>query len=136
MPRLLDGNQAGGVVGRASPATGCASLVVDRDVDGRSIAAYFVVDHVECGHVVAALFVVGHGSAHGVDGNDFAPCFVGGRVDGGCVGGGRADGGVLMLLVYQVQLLYRVRYYPTTTVLGINHINRQAWVRVMMQVKL
>ena len=44
--------------------------------------------------------------------------------------------GVLMLLVYQVQLLYRVRYYPTTTVLGINHINRQAWVRVMMQVKL
>ena len=43
--------------------------------------------------------------------------------------------GVLMLLVYQAQLVYRVRYHPTTTVLGINHINRQAWVRVMMQVR-
>jgi hypothetical protein len=43
--------------------------------------------------------------------------------------------GVAILVAYQAQLVYRVRRRPHTTVLGINHINRRAWVRVMMKVK-
>lgn len=40
--------------------------------------------------------------------------------------------GLLMLLIYHAQLVYRVCKFPTTTVIGINQINRQVWVRTMM----
>eukprot|EP00249_Psilotum_nudum_P002352 c15345_g1_i1 orf=95-808(+) len=41
--------------------------------------------------------------------------------------------GMLLLLIYHAQLVYRILKFPTTTVIGINLINRQAWVRKMME---
>jgi hypothetical protein len=43
--------------------------------------------------------------------------------------------GLLLLLLYCAQLAYRVHTCPSTTVIGINQMNRQAWVRTMMQVR-
>ncbi|KAI5063381.1 hypothetical protein GOP47_0021928 [Adiantum capillus-veneris] len=40
--------------------------------------------------------------------------------------------GVLLLLLYHARLLYRLRCSPTATVIGVNQINRQVWVRTMM----
>ncbi|KAI5063380.1 hypothetical protein GOP47_0021927 [Adiantum capillus-veneris] len=40
--------------------------------------------------------------------------------------------GMLLLLLYHVRLLYLLRYSPTSTIIGVNQINRQVWVRTMM----
>jgi hypothetical protein len=42
--------------------------------------------------------------------------------------------GLLLLIVYHCMLAYRVHTYPASTVVGINQINRQLWLRTMMQV--
>ena len=42
--------------------------------------------------------------------------------------------GLLILIIYHCQLTYRVHAFPTTTVIGINQINRQVWVQTMMKV--
>lgn len=42
--------------------------------------------------------------------------------------------GLLIMVCYHIWLLYRVVYHPSTTVIGINAINRRFWVRAMMEV--
>eukprot|EP01018_Ginkgo_biloba_P025990 Gb_09350 [translate_table: standard] len=41
--------------------------------------------------------------------------------------------GLLLLSAYHAWLLYRIIKYPTTTVVGINAINREVWVETMME---
>ncbi|XP_078174205.1 uncharacterized protein LOC144567872 [Carex rostrata] len=41
--------------------------------------------------------------------------------------------GVLALLGYHLWLLYRVVMHPSTTVIGINSMNRRLWVQFVMQ---
>ncbi|KAM7499853.1 hypothetical protein LguiA_024267 [Lonicera macranthoides] len=41
--------------------------------------------------------------------------------------------GLLIMACYHIWLLYRVVYHPSTTVIGINAINRSFWVRAMME---
>ncbi|XP_072995020.1 uncharacterized protein [Typha latifolia] len=41
--------------------------------------------------------------------------------------------GLLAMLGYHVWLLFRILRHPTTTVVGINSINRRIWVRTMME---
>eukprot|EP01018_Ginkgo_biloba_P025989 Gb_09351 [translate_table: standard] len=41
--------------------------------------------------------------------------------------------GLLLLSAYHAWLLYRIIKYPTTTVVGINAINRKVWVETMME---
>ncbi|MQM18496.1 hypothetical protein Taro_051490 [Colocasia esculenta] len=41
--------------------------------------------------------------------------------------------GLLVLLTYHVWLVKRVRRHPTSTVMGVNAINRRAWVHSMME---
>lgn len=40
--------------------------------------------------------------------------------------------GVLMLAAYHVYLWLKVKYHPETTIIGINHLNRQKWVNNIM----
>ncbi|MCO5547387.1 hypothetical protein L7F22_000836 [Adiantum nelumboides] len=40
--------------------------------------------------------------------------------------------GLLILLLYHAQLAYRIVKHPTSTVIGVNDLNRRAWVRTMM----
>ncbi|RZS16505.1 hypothetical protein BHM03_00048504 [Ensete ventricosum] len=42
--------------------------------------------------------------------------------------------GLLSMVAYHLWLLYRIARHPTTTVIGINAINRRIWVRTMMEV--
>lgn len=42
--------------------------------------------------------------------------------------------GLLSLVAYHLWLLYRITRHPTTTVIGINAINRRIWVQTMMEV--
>ncbi|KAA8540118.1 hypothetical protein F0562_026810 [Nyssa sinensis] len=41
--------------------------------------------------------------------------------------------GLLIMLAYHIWLLYRIVNHPTTTVVGINAINRRFWVLAMME---
>ncbi|XP_043714895.1 uncharacterized protein LOC122663276 [Telopea speciosissima] len=41
--------------------------------------------------------------------------------------------GLCLLLSYHIWLLHRIIHHPTTTVIGINIINRRLWVRTMME---
>eukprot|EP00249_Psilotum_nudum_P015605 c25422_g1_i1 orf=418-1134(+) len=41
--------------------------------------------------------------------------------------------GVFLLLAYHSRLVYRVLKFPTTTIIGLNQINRRAWVYHMMK---
>ncbi|CAD5194381.1 unnamed protein product [Musa acuminata subsp. burmannicoides] len=41
--------------------------------------------------------------------------------------------GLLSLVAYHLWLLYRISRHPTTTVIGINAINRRIWVQTMME---
>lgn len=43
--------------------------------------------------------------------------------------------GVLLIAAYNVTLYYRVKLYPLSTVIGVNHLNRDAWVRSIMRVR-
>lgn len=40
--------------------------------------------------------------------------------------------GLLLLVLYHAQLIYRVWKFPASTVIGVNQINRQVWVRTIM----
>ncbi|KAH7445961.1 hypothetical protein KP509_01G030600 [Ceratopteris richardii] len=40
--------------------------------------------------------------------------------------------GMAILLAYHAHLAYRVRYFPATTVIGVNQINRRVWVHSMV----
>ena len=42
--------------------------------------------------------------------------------------------GLLLLSSYHAWLLYRIKRYPTTTVIGLNALNREIWVDTMMAV--
>lgn len=42
--------------------------------------------------------------------------------------------GLVLLAVYHVYLWFQVKYHPESTVIGNNHINRQAWVNSIMSV--
>lgn len=42
--------------------------------------------------------------------------------------------GIMLLVIYHLYLWHRVRHAPQTTVIGVNHLNRQAWVRNIMSV--
>ncbi|KAJ0790100.1 hypothetical protein HanPI659440_Chr05g0211141 [Helianthus annuus] len=42
--------------------------------------------------------------------------------------------GLLVMAVYHVWLLYRIRRKPVRTVVGMNAINRRFWVSSMMEV--
>ncbi|XP_062074822.1 uncharacterized protein LOC133778816 [Humulus lupulus] len=41
--------------------------------------------------------------------------------------------GLLAMVAYHCWLLYRVRYQPATTVIGVNAMYRRFWVRAMME---
>ncbi|XP_042479074.1 uncharacterized protein LOC122060019 [Macadamia integrifolia] len=41
--------------------------------------------------------------------------------------------GLCLLLAYHIWLLHRIIKHPTSTILGINGVNRQVWVRTMME---
>ncbi|XP_024404047.1 uncharacterized protein [Physcomitrium patens] len=40
--------------------------------------------------------------------------------------------GILLLAVYHAYLWYMVKFNPEKTVIGVNHLNRQSWVRNIM----
>ncbi|KAG0556390.1 hypothetical protein KC19_11G050200 [Ceratodon purpureus] len=40
--------------------------------------------------------------------------------------------GLFMLAIYHLHLWFKVKYHPESTVIGVNHINRQAWVNNIM----
>lgn len=44
-----------------------------------------------------------------------------------------APAGLVLLLGYHVHLMYRVCWFPKSTVIGVNQINRSVWVRTMMR---
>lgn len=44
--------------------------------------------------------------------------------------------GLLLMLAYHLWLLHRILKHPSHTVIGINSINRQFWIRAMMEVIL
>lgn len=44
--------------------------------------------------------------------------------------------GVLMMAAYHVYLWLKVKYHPETTIIGINHLNRQEWVNNIMSVRI
>ena len=44
--------------------------------------------------------------------------------------------GLSVLLAYHVYLLYVIRRHPLQTVIGANNVNRRAWVRSIMKVKI
>lgn len=44
--------------------------------------------------------------------------------------------GLLVMAVYHMWLLRRILRHPTTTVIGINAVNRRLWVHAMMEVSL
>ncbi|XP_059669760.1 uncharacterized protein LOC132315021 [Cornus florida] len=41
--------------------------------------------------------------------------------------------GLLVMVSYHIWLLYQILRHPTTTIVGINAINRRFWVRAMME---
>ncbi|XP_072975187.1 uncharacterized protein [Typha angustifolia] len=41
--------------------------------------------------------------------------------------------GLAILVVYHLWLVYRIRFQPTRTVIGINAINRRIWVQTIME---
>ena len=42
--------------------------------------------------------------------------------------------GVAVMFAYNLSFYLRVKYYPLSTVVGVNHLNRRAWVAFIMQV--
>lgn len=42
--------------------------------------------------------------------------------------------GLLLMVAYHIWLFYQVVKHPSTTVIGINAVNRRFWVRAMMEV--
>lgn len=44
--------------------------------------------------------------------------------------------GLLLMIGYHLRLMYKVRYDPLNTVIGINHVNRRAWVQTIMKVRV
>jgi hypothetical protein len=44
--------------------------------------------------------------------------------------------GMLLLTSYHVYFVWRVHCDPLTTIVGANHLNRKAWVRGVMRVRL
>lgn len=43
--------------------------------------------------------------------------------------------GMILLVAYHVHLWFLVKFHPDRTVIGVNHLNRQAWVNNIMRVR-